>query len=414
MFGEVSLLVIGLLLLASVLVRNPPLFICSIILALMAVVSWLWDRYSLDKVEYRREFSQKRALFGEEIDLVVEVVNRKPLPLAWLEAQDEIPSALKPVRGTVSASHKPERSLLLNLVSLRWYERVRRHHRIRCDARGYHKFGPAQLRSGDIFGFNTKSLVAPKEDYLLIYPKVVPISRLGLPSKDPFGDFKTRQWIFEDPLYTIGVREYTYGDSPRRIHWKATARSQQLQVKLHEPRTTYRLAVFLNLNTAGPYWWWQGFSEELLELAVTTAASVATWAVEHGYQVGLYVNSHPHKSDQRVELAPSRDPEQLTRILEALATIVPIAALPLETLLRLQARTLPYGTTLAVVTAKLSDEIVTELTSLKSAGHRVALLLIGNDVPQVELRGIATYRIGDEEAWRELRELAVDVGERPR
>ncbi|MGQ9676077.1 MAG: DUF58 domain-containing protein [Chloroflexota bacterium] len=407
MFGEVSLYIVGFLLLASVVLRNGPLFIFSLVLLLMAAVSWLWDRYCLDKVEYRRELSQKRAFFGEEIQLVVEMVNRKPLPLAWLEAQDEIPSDLKPLKGSISPSYRPERSLLLNLVSLRWYERVRRHYRIRCDTRGYHTFGPAQLSSGDIFGFNTKKLEVPGEDFLLVYPKVVPITQLGLPSKDPFGDFKTRQWIFEDPLYTAGVREYAYGDSPRRIHWKATARSQHLQVKLYEPRTTYRLALFLNLNTAGPYWWWQGYSEELLELAITTAASVANWAVEQGYQVGLYINSHPRQSDQRVELAPSRDPEQLTHILEALAKAIPFAALPLETLLRLHARSLPYGTTVAVVTAKLSDAIVTELLGLKSAGHQVALLLIGNDAPQIELRGITTYRIGDEESWRELREIAV-------
>ena len=43
-------------------------------------------------------------------------------------------------------------------------------------------------------------------------------------------------------MRTVGVRDYRPGDSPRRLHWKATARApgQALQVKLFEPTTTHR------------------------------------------------------------------------------------------------------------------------------------------------------------------------------
>ncbi|MBI4318366.1 MAG: DUF58 domain-containing protein [Chloroflexi bacterium] len=408
MSGETWYYLIATILLASVLMHNTLLFVVSLALALTLAVSHLWNRYCLEGVEYRRSFSQERAFFGEEIEMVVEIVNRKVLPVAWLEAEDEIPRELEPLKGKVTISYKSGRSLLLNLVSLRWYERVRRHYRIRCDVRGYHSFGPALLRSGDVFGFRVRESVVSGEDRLLIYPRVVPISELGLPPKDPFGDLKARQWLFQDPLRTIGVREYFYGDNPRRIDWKATARTQKLQVKLYEPTTTYQLVILLNLNTYGPFWWWQGYDPDLLELIITTTASVANWAVEQGYQIGLYANGSLRASDTIVKLPPSRDPEQLTRVMETLAMLVPSAAMPLDTLLQTESHKLPFGATLLVVTAVLGDEILAELQALKRAGHhQIALLLLGDHAPQIKLEGIATYRIGGEKAWRELREIAV-------
>lgn len=408
------LLLVALLLLASIWLRHGLLFLVALTLLLAAAVSRLWYRFCLDGVEYRRHFSQRRALFGEEIELTIEIVNRKLLPLAWLETEDEIPTALTPLRGTTRRSYKPSRSLLVNLVALRWYERVRRHYRIRCEARGEHTFGPVQVRSGDVFGFSFRATELFVEDRLLVYPRILPITRLGLPPRDPFGDHATRDWIFEDPLRVVGLRDYVRGDNPRHIHWKATARTQTLQVKLHEATTTHHLVIFLNLHTLGPEWWWQRYDAEALELAITTAASVANWAAEHGYQVGLSGNSHKLHSMERVKVGHSRDPAQLSRILEALARTLPFASIPFDVLLRRERHELPYGATLVIVTAVLDEAILAELQALRAAGHRVALLLI-DDAPEIGLRGIPTYRIrapladNGRPAWRELREVAVGV-----
>ena len=174
-----------------------------------------------------------------------------------------MPTELAP-RGWVTPTHIAGRSLLHLLLALRPYERVRRHYRIRCETRGEHTFGPATLRSGDIFGFATRELRLTEEARLLVYPRVVPIAELGLPTRDPFGDRAVRQWLFQDPLRTVGVRDYAPGDSLRVIHWAATARRQALQVKLHEPTTSYQLILCLKLHTYGEAWWWPTYLPDLL------------------------------------------------------------------------------------------------------------------------------------------------------
>ncbi|HEX2172540.1 MAG TPA: DUF58 domain-containing protein [Dehalococcoidia bacterium] len=398
MFGQATILLIGALLIVSVAARAGLLFVVSILLLLTALAARIWERHGLDRLEYRRSFSQRRAFFGEEIDLVIEVVNRKVLPVPWLKVEEEVPTELAPPVGAVATADQPDRSRLTSLLSLRWYERVRRRYRIRCVARGYHRFGPARLQTGDPFGFADQELVAPGVDYLLVYPKVVPLPDLGLPPREPFGDLKAREWIFEDPVHTAGVREYAPGDDPRRVHWKATARSRRLQVKILEPSTTHRLLIALNMNVSGPAWWWQAYDPELLEQAISAAASIAHWAVDRGYQVGLSANGKEYLSDQRIKIPPGRDPDQLPLLLAALGKLIPVATQPLETILQTDGRALTGRATVVVITALLNGGILTELLALRAVGHRVALLLAGDQVPDPKVPGILVRRIGRPEA----------------
>jgi uncharacterized protein (DUF58 family) len=394
----VWLWLIGGLLFTSLLLQEALLFVVALILLLVAAVSRIWERYCLVGLGYRRTFEHSRAFFGEEVPLTVEITNHKPLPLAWLEIEDILPGpGLSLAPAIVGPSHMPGRRQLTTLLSVRWYERVRRHYRVTCRARGLHPFGPATLRTGDVFGLASQELEIPGEDYLLVYPKIVPLERLALPASNPFGDSPLRrQWLFADPLRTIGVREYRPGDSPRQLHWKATARapSQTLQVKVFEPTTTQRLHVLLNVSTSDHNWSWQGYDPEALEAAITTAASVASWATERGFLVGLAANARSFRSNVPVRLRPSRDPHQLMHVLEALARLVPIATMAPETLIDLEGRDLAYGTTVVLVTAVATDAVIDRLQRLRRGGHQPALLLITSDEqPLARLGGLPAYAI---------------------
>ena len=81
-------------------------------------------------------------------------------------------------------------------------------------------------------------------------PDSLPIEELGLPPKDPFGETKARQRMFEDPSRTIGVRDHQAEDGFRRIHWKATARHQRMLSRVYEPSQEPQMLIFLNISTA--------------------------------------------------------------------------------------------------------------------------------------------------------------------
>jgi uncharacterized protein (DUF58 family) len=180
------------------------------------------------------------------------------------------------------------------------------------------------------------------------------------------------------------------------LHWKATARApgQALQVKLFEPTTSHRLHVLLNVSTSEENWSWQGYDPDALEAAITTAASVAKWGVEHGLLIGLAANAKIFHSTASVRILPSRDPRQLMHMFEALAKLVPMGSMPAEMLVDIEGRELAYGTTVVMVTSVASQSLIHQLQQLKRRGHRPVLLLITSaEEPIAPLDGMPAYAI---------------------
>jgi uncharacterized protein (DUF58 family) len=371
------------------------LLLIAVLILTIAPLAWLWNEYSLYGVEYERLFSERRAFLGEAVDITLRVVNRKLLPLGWLRVDDQFPLALPLTKGEWTPSPQPTVGCVSNLLSLRWYERTSRHYQVCCQQRGFYAFGPASIRSGDLFGLFSKAHKSDHLDWLIVYPRVEPIESLGLPAKDPFGETKARQRIFEDPSRTIGVRDHQPEDSFKHIHWKATARHQELQVKVYEPTTTFNLIVFLNVATLPKHW--QGTIPPLLERAISVAASIASYGVARRYTVGLLANGCLPMSDQPIKVLPSRSPNQLTRILEALAAVTSFATSSIEDLLSAESPKLPWGATLVVVSAVLTDELLAAMLRLRDAGRRLVLVSLADKAPSHELTGMLTYHLPGEE-----------------
>jgi uncharacterized protein (DUF58 family) len=381
-----------ILFLAAVL-REPGMAAVAVLLLLTASLSWLWNRFCLSQVSYERVFSEQRVFPGEHVVLTVRVANRKILPLAWLETVDEFPSRLPLLKGKVMQSANPLVASLSHAVSLRWYERINWRYEFAAAARGYFPFGPVSIRSGDPFGFFQTGGKLPNVDYLIVYPRVVDLDHLGLPFKQPFGEVRSRERIFEDVSRSIGIRDWRQGDERRRIHWKATARRQGLQVRVYEPTSTLSVAIFLNVATLPATW--EGSDPELLEAAITAAASLANFALEGRCPVGLYANTSLPNSDQSIRIAPGRSPAQLTTILEALAKVTAFPTVPLEDLLTAECGRLPWGVTLVIVSAVLPESLLATLVRLRDAGHRLTLAPIGVDAPADGLNGINVLRVAE-------------------
>ena len=403
--GNYWLFITVLLLIISLLMKQVPLLLISLLFFLTGGVARLWERYCLSRVEYRRRLSTHRAFFGDEVQLEIEVANRKPLPLPWIQVEDAIPSDVTLLKGRTSPSYRPDRLILNNLLSLGWYHRITRRYTMRCLQRGYFTFGPTRIRSGDLFGIFNREKEIRQEDYLIVYPRIVPLEKLGIAANQPAGDIRTRRHIFEDPILTLGVREYRSGDSLKRIHWKTTARLGQLQTKVFEPTTTTDMTIFLDVRTIRPSLW--GYGPQLLELAIIAAASISNHALKEGYRVGLYANKRKRFPDELIRIPPSQHTNQLLRILEALAQIGPTEVMNIDRLVQNESRNLTWGSTMVVITAMPTDALLSTLAKMRRGGRRVALIVVGGPAPSMRKDGISVYHIREEIAWRELETLSV-------
>lgn len=364
-----------LLLAIGVLARDAGLLIAVALASVALGSAWLWNRYALAGVQYERTLDVTRAFPGEYVELTVRVTNRKLLPLLWLDIADEFPAQLPLARGNLHVTPVPTVGLLRHVVALRWYERVSWQHQLEAKSRGYYAFGPLTLRSGDLFGLFQSEERRAEQSFLLVYPRVVPLAQLGLPAKQPFGDIRATQRLFEDPGRTVGVRDYVAGDSLKRVHWKATAHRQALQARQYEHTATPLAAIFLNVATFEHYW--GGIDAETLEGLITVVASLAAHALQEGYATGLFANAPPHHGDQAMRVPPSSSPQQLPLILEALAKLNPFALASIEETLQAEVRRLPWAATLVVATAVVSPALASVLSRLRQAGRPTVLVTFG-------------------------------------
>ncbi len=428
--------------------RQPLLLVIGLLILIVTGTTEIWGRYCLQDLEYKREFSEKRVLFGEKVTLSLSVENAKLLPLPWLETEDSVPSSLNYPGQHMRISIRSNTAVFENLFSAFPYERITRRYTIQCIARGVHTFGPAVLRSGDVFGFLTRELSLPNWQYLLVYPMIVPLTRFGLPARHPFGDFRASRRLLEDPSRVIGVRDYAYGDDLRRIHWKATARTMQLQSKIYEPTTTYTLVIFLNVVSQLDAHY--GINPELQELSVCAAASVADWALDQGFAVGLYANTimympevglsadegwdetdqqngpheavgnvaprfiegegqsnlrevlQEHLKRRRIHLPPASNEEQRKRIMEVLARVQSYFGSTIEDVIQTERTRLPAGATVVVITSTIGELLLDSLTRVRQSGHAITVLYVGDTPLPNRLAGATVYHIGGEETWKEL------------
>jgi len=241
--------------------------------------------------------------------------------------------------------------------------------------RGYYEIGPLTLASSDLFGVRDQAISLATADSLIVYPRIVPLSRLGLPAQAPFGDVPSKQHIFEDPTRMIGVRRYQSGDSMRHIHWKTTAATGVLQVKRFEPAISVEAQIFLNLNRNE---YTLARAETASELAIVTAASAANYLVEQRQEVGLSCNGLDPLAEGRemIDLSPRKGRDQLARILDLLARVQVSEHSPFASLLERATLQLTWGGTGIIISSHADDELFANMILMKRSGFHVILALV--------------------------------------
>lgn len=361
-------------------------------------VGRLWAWRAARQVSYRRLYPE-RVFWGERPQVGLELHNRGHLPVLWLHAHDSLPIELR------------SPNFFEHVLSLKPRERVTLTYQLDCRRRGYWQLGPLALQSGDLLGATPVSLAYERPDTLIVYPKIVPLAALGLPSYTPFGTLRSKQRIFEDPTRVAGVRDYVPGDSQRHIAWKTSAVLGRLQVKRYQPAIALDVTIFVDLSRAS---YRQTRVWPATELAIVVAASLANSLAERRQAVGLGTNGRDPLADDAEQgaypptISPRKGRRALMRLLDLLARVETSEGPELATLLPRETSHLAWGSTVVVVTGRVTDELFEALAGLRKGGFSLVLISVdpGAGFQAVRKRasriGVPTYEVWEEpdlERW---------------
>lgn len=397
----------ALVVLAGAILREPLITIIGVLVMVVGLGLRLWWDHSLTNLTYSRTYSSKRAFYGDDVQLTITAMNAKPLPLTRVDVYEQV-SPLTNIRNhTLYASMDTRNLNFESVFSLGMYERVSHHFTLECDHRGWQNIGPTRLVVRDPFGVTTRTMKISARDGVLVYPRMVPMNNFVVSALQPLGDMKPATPLVEDPMRTNGVRPYVPGDSPRRIHWRATARTGELQTRVFEPSASPVAAIFLDTITFSHLW--EGQNSNVLELSIVTAASMARQLIDARHQVGLYANAPTGSRSRSVRLSPGRRGGQLQKILENLAMLQPAFGDRIEHMLGQELHRLPWGATAVVVTSQVSANFQRTLLKLSRNGgsKRFVIVAIGERpelFPEVR-RKFDVYHLAGEEEWNAIQAI---------
>lgn len=370
---------IFLMILAVFLQAGPALTVFYMIIGTFLLGLW-WQKRALSHLKVSRKFID-HAYLGETIRVELTIENTSLLPILWLEIHESLPVNLRAGRDI-----KEVFSLGLRSKKTISYE-------INAFKRGYYAVGPLLIESGDPLGLTKPSQISIPEEHLTIYPRIIDLAALGLPSRSPFGTIRNENPVYEDPTRLMGKRGFQNGDSVRKIDWKSSASSGELLVKLYEASIALELAVLLDLDKNS---YEMDSFYDATELAVIAAASLAAWAKQHQQSVGLFTNGLDPLVSETLShaLAPRKGSGHLISLLELLARIQPGTACPVEPWLQDTRGLLSWGTTLIYISGKITPETFDQLFQARKAGLNPVILLTGkpHDI-QADRRIAAGYHL---------------------
>jgi uncharacterized protein (DUF58 family) len=332
----------------------------------------LWNRLSLVGVRAERHLNGIRFFPGEPIACTLRLFNRKPLPLPWVQLENDLPAGLR----LYEPAAPPGTEAIRRSASLLWYRGITWRLKLIGERRGYYPIGPLKLTSGDFLGLYSRSRRTEGTEHLIVYPRIFPVDARLVPALYPMGKTRAPRHLFRDPTHTIGVREYLRGDDLKSIHWKATARRSDLQVKVLDATTAFNVAMVLAVESFRD----NGVLVEAdFELGISAAGSIAAALCERGSPVGLFVNTRLADTGQPAVIAPGAGRGRVTELLEALAKVTDRSSGSAAAFLEGQKGRLTAGTTLIFILGRLPERFPEQLADLRTAGFRLLVLLVGGN-----------------------------------
>ncbi len=429
-------LVVALILLVLAWLLNLGMLVYGFyILLAVFFISHAFTAGWINSIVASRQVSTAVASIGDVVSVVVKLGNEGKLPVSWVMVEDMLPDA----RGEVN---RMRLEVIGTPVDVTDFPRGKHQllYQLRCLRRGYYQIGPLVAETGDLFGLNRRYRVLVQPDYLLVNPEVVELEGYDLASRRPVGEIVMTHRLYEDPTRVAGIRAYQPGDSLSRVHWRATARTGNLQSKIYESSWVAGSSILVDFHKDS----FDDFARA--ELSISCAASIANAVHQMRQQTGLFSNGRDaadrireegwqgdrrtrrearesavmaEKSDRlRPVIVPTRLVDhQFQDILQVLARLELTDGLTFSGLVEQSRERLPRDATVIAILSRVDLESGSLLGQLRRQGYAVSAIincLENEDFARMAgplvAQGIEARHLKDQESIRAICQRQVMAG----
>ncbi|HEX6923073.1 MAG TPA: DUF58 domain-containing protein [Bacillales bacterium] len=182
--------------------------------------------------------------------------------------------------------------------------------------RGVAKFRGIHVGVHDWFGLGKMRMIYDPifRTEIIIYPDLEPVYGLDRIQTTWQGTRPVQYSLDEDLTSPSGSRNYLSSDPFNRIHWKASAKTGELQTKIFEKTSGMTWVLILNVTRDKRH-------AVDFEKEISCLAFICKFAAEHGIPFELYMNIKTRGKGQIMHLRTGEGREQLGKALELLARV---------------------------------------------------------------------------------------------
>jgi uncharacterized protein (DUF58 family) len=248
--------------------------------------------------------------------------------------------------------------------------------------RGRYALGPLRSRVVDPFGLVERSTSGTETAALLVVPSVQPLGTEG--PVDGHGGEGSRRSIAVHGEDDVSIREYRRGDDLRKVHWRATARTGELKVRLEERPWRARTTVLLDARRAAHLLAPHHDPEpaDSLEWAVEAAASIAVALGNRGNDVRVVTENGELVGSGRAPAGPPGAASE--ELLDRLGTLTPSSRTELGTGIEVLRRIAGDGQVVCLLGALGPDDVAELVRARPGPAAGLAVLLdLGSFLPAV-------------------------------
>ncbi len=370
------------LLYTSVLVLLIPLLHCLI------GIIFLRGKVRLPEIEM---------MAGEEVKIRYEFENPLSLTFPILEFENNIAYRL---------TGKREKKEIFHMEKKDYYEGATI---VSCRRRGYYQAGEVKLYIRDIFNIFSlhKTIVTPLS--FKVYPKITPLKSFKIQASQYMGELIVKDPLFQDYSSLSDLRTYQEGDPIKKIHWKASAKSDDLIVKNYEERGDNEVVLVIDSNKesyAGDKEYW--IEDKLVE----TCATIVDYCLKQNINVTLYQQQH----DNIIE-TKGNNPGLLKKFMDDITAFHPNGSFTLQQNIKKITSYIKSGVTLFVLTPQLNKQIGAQAIDMRMRNISPVYIILGSKkenpvvwnnnkevAKALEGESIPTYMIDIEQDIREALE----------
>ena len=266
-----------------------------VFIAVLLITAFVIERISLatalSGIEYKYAPSELLVEPDEQFEVVTTLTNTSRRFIPFIKLDESLPDhAFVQTEGAELRTDYKGKVRHLSTLYMMPRSRLTRGVTVSLPKRGLYLLPGAELRGGDFLGLNENSREYPINEEIVVYPQMSGAPEVSDVLGGFLGDASVRRFIMEDPVLTVGSREYTGREPMKTISWPHSVRMGKLMVKQFDYTLEPTASVLLDVEANDAFIGYQETIEECFSIARTVCQELETRGIKYDFLTNAHTS----------------------------------------------------------------------------------------------------------------------------